>query len=48
MMISGSQEPCALLVVASLEVVGSAEKNKEHSAKFFEFLTKELRLGTDR
>nr|XP_056715631.1 D-dopachrome decarboxylase-like [Euleptes europaea] len=48
MVISSSQEPCAMLVVSSLEVVGSAEQNKEHSAKFFEFLTKELRLGTDR
>lgn len=48
MMISGSQEPCAMLVVSSLEVVGSAEQNKEHSAKFFEFLAKELRLGADR
>ncbi|XP_054852756.1 D-dopachrome decarboxylase [Eublepharis macularius] len=48
MVLSGSQEPCAVLVVSSLEVVGSAEQNKEHSAKFFEFLTKELSLGADR
>ncbi|XP_077163469.1 D-dopachrome decarboxylase-like [Paroedura picta] len=48
MMIGGSQEPCAMLVVSSLEVVGSAEQNKKHSAKFFEFLTKHLELGTDR
>ncbi|XP_048371016.1 D-dopachrome decarboxylase [Sphaerodactylus townsendi] len=48
MVIGGSQEPCAILTVASLEVVGSAEKNKEHSAKYFKLLTKELKLGTDR
>ncbi|XP_060105483.1 D-dopachrome decarboxylase [Heteronotia binoei] len=48
MMVGGSQEPCVMLVVSSLEVVGSAEQNKEHSAKFFQFLTKELKLGTDR
>ncbi|XP_056408294.1 D-dopachrome decarboxylase-B-like [Hyla sarda] len=48
MMISGSSAPCAQLIISSIGVVGTAEQNKEHSAKFFEFLTKELNLGQDR
>ncbi|KAM3940895.1 D-dopachrome decarboxylase-B-like [Leptodactylus fuscus] len=48
MVIGGSSAPCAQLVISSIGVVGTAEQNKEHSAKFFEFLTKELNLGQDR
>jgi D-dopachrome decarboxylase len=35
-------------VVSSIGVVGTAEENRGHSARFFEFLTKELALGQDR
>uniref|UniRef100_A0A5F8G999 D-dopachrome decarboxylase n=2 Tax=Monodelphis domestica TaxID=13616 RepID=A0A5F8G999_MONDO len=48
MVLSGSAAPCAQLVVASIGVVGTAEQNREHSAKFFEFLTKELGLSQER
>ncbi|XP_055511931.1 D-dopachrome decarboxylase [Leucoraja erinacea] len=48
MAIGGSTSPCAQLVVSSIGVVGNAENNKQHSSKFFEFLTKELGLGADR
>ncbi|XP_067861566.1 D-dopachrome decarboxylase [Heptranchias perlo] len=48
MSIGGSMAPCVQLVVSSIGVVGTAEQNKQHSAKFFEFLTQELGLTTDR
>ncbi|KAM4054131.1 D-dopachrome decarboxylase-A-like [Anomaloglossus baeobatrachus] len=48
MVIGGSSAPCAQLVISSIGVVGTAEQNKEHSAKFFDFLTTELNLGKDR
>ncbi|XP_020025500.1 D-dopachrome decarboxylase-like [Castor canadensis] len=48
MTLGGSTEPCAQLVVSSIGVVGTAEENRGHSARFFEFLTKELALGQDR
>lgn len=48
MAVSGSAEPCAQLSVSSIGVVGTAEENRGHSARFFEFLTKELQLGQDR
>ncbi|XP_072355292.1 D-dopachrome decarboxylase [Scyliorhinus torazame] len=48
MMVGGSMTPCAQLVVSSIGVVGTAEQNKQHSAKFFEFLTQELGLTADR
>eukprot|EP00061_Rhincodon_typus_P011847 g37167.t1 len=48
MAIGGSTAPCAQLVVSSIGVVGTAEQNKQHSAKFFEFLTQELGLAPDR
>ncbi|XP_069820167.1 D-dopachrome decarboxylase-B-like [Dendropsophus ebraccatus] len=48
MIVAGSSAPCAQLVISSIGVVGTAEQNKEHSAKLFEFLTKELNLGQDR
>lgn len=48
MAMSGSAEPCAQLLVSSIGVVGTAEDNRGHSARFFEFLTKELGLGQDR
>ncbi|XP_028566668.1 D-dopachrome decarboxylase [Podarcis muralis] len=48
MVLSGSAAPCAQLVVSSIGVVGTAEQNKGHSARLFDFLTKELGLGPDR
>uniref|UniRef100_H0XW69 D-dopachrome decarboxylase n=1 Tax=Otolemur garnettii TaxID=30611 RepID=H0XW69_OTOGA len=48
MALSGSTEPCAQLFVSSIGVVGTAEDNRGHSARLFEFLTKELSLGQDR
>ncbi|CAK6439964.1 unnamed protein product [Pipistrellus nathusii] len=48
MAVGGSAEPCAQLTVSSIGVVGTAEQNRDHSARFFEFLTKELSLGQDR
>ncbi|XP_010602324.1 D-dopachrome decarboxylase [Fukomys damarensis] len=48
MVLSGSTEPCAQLLVSSIGVVDTAENNRVHSASFFEFLTKELALGQDR
>ncbi|MBN3275834.1 DOPDA protein, partial [Polyodon spathula] len=48
MLISGSMAPCVQLVISSIGVVGTAEQNKEHSAKLFQFLTKELGLSEDR
>ncbi|XP_029427463.1 D-dopachrome decarboxylase [Rhinatrema bivittatum] len=48
MVIGGSTEPCAQLLVSSIGVVGTAEQNKGHSARFFELLSPELNLGYDR
>lgn len=48
MAVGGSADPCAQLTVSSIGVVGTAEQNRDHSARFFEFLTKELPLGQDR
>ncbi|TKS69351.1 D-dopachrome decarboxylase [Collichthys lucidus] len=48
MLIGGSCSPCVLLSVSAIGVTDTAEKNKEHSAKIFEFLTGELGLTEDR
>ena len=48
MVVNGSAEPSAQLLVSSIGVVGTAEANRGHSARFFEFLTKELDLAEDR
>ncbi|XP_007957331.1 D-dopachrome decarboxylase [Orycteropus afer afer] len=48
MVMNGSAEPCAQLLVSSIGVVGTAEENRGHSAGFFEVLTKELALDQDR
>ncbi|XP_016059733.1 PREDICTED: D-dopachrome decarboxylase [Miniopterus natalensis] len=48
MAVSGSAEPGAQLIVSSIGVVGTAEENRGHSSRFFEFLMKELQLGQDR
>ncbi|XP_043757129.1 D-dopachrome decarboxylase isoform X2 [Cervus elaphus] len=48
MVVNGSAEPSAQLLVSSIGVVGTAEENRGHSARFFEFLTKELDLAEDR
>ncbi|XP_065100221.1 D-dopachrome decarboxylase [Paramisgurnus dabryanus] len=48
MLIAGSCSPCVMLSVSAIGVTDTAEKNKEHSAKIFQFLSKELELGEDR
>lgn len=48
MMIAGSCSPCVIVSVSSIGVTDTAEKNKEHSAKVFEILTRELGLPEDR
>lgn len=48
MLIAGSCSPCVMLSVSAIGVTDSAEKNKGHSAKIFEFLIKELALTDDR
>ncbi|XP_006213411.1 D-dopachrome decarboxylase isoform X1 [Vicugna pacos] len=48
MVVNGSAEPCAQLLVSSIGVVGTAEHNRDHSARLFEFLTKQLDLAQDR
>ncbi|XP_062999801.1 D-dopachrome decarboxylase-like [Elgaria multicarinata webbii] len=48
MVLGGSAAPCAQLIVSSIGVVGSAEQNRAHSARLFDFLTRELALGADR
>ncbi|XP_076842515.1 D-dopachrome decarboxylase [Brachyhypopomus gauderio] len=47
-LIAGSCAPCVLLSVSAIAVTDTAEKNKEHSAKIFRFLTQELELPEDR
>uniref|UniRef100_A0A3Q1FPP7 D-dopachrome decarboxylase n=2 Tax=Acanthochromis polyacanthus TaxID=80966 RepID=A0A3Q1FPP7_9TELE len=48
MLIAGSCSPCVMLSVSAIAVTDTADKNKEHSAKIFEFLTRELGLTEDR
>uniref|UniRef100_A0A8C5TAM8 D-dopachrome decarboxylase n=1 Tax=Malurus cyaneus samueli TaxID=2593467 RepID=A0A8C5TAM8_9PASS len=48
MVLSGSAEPCAQLVVSSIGVVGTAEQNQRHSARFFDVLMAQLGLGQER
>ncbi|XP_055086204.1 D-dopachrome decarboxylase-A-like isoform X1 [Periophthalmus magnuspinnatus] len=48
MIIKGSCAPCAILSVSAIGATDSAEKNKDHSAKIFSFLTSELNLTEDR
>ncbi|XP_042684782.1 D-dopachrome decarboxylase [Centrocercus urophasianus] len=48
MVLSGSAEPCAQLLVSAIGVLGSAQQNQGHSARFFDFLTAELGLGPER
>ncbi|XP_029000341.1 D-dopachrome decarboxylase [Betta splendens] len=48
MMIAGSCSPCVMLSVSAIGVTDTADKNKEHSAKIFQFLTTELGLPEDR
>ncbi|KAM7009470.1 D-dopachrome decarboxylase [Tautogolabrus adspersus] len=48
MLISGSCSPCVMLSVSAIGVTDTADKNKEHSAKIFPFLTRELGLTEDR
>ncbi|XP_071361605.1 D-dopachrome decarboxylase [Trachinotus anak] len=48
MLIAGSCSPCVMLSVSAIGVTDTAEKNKEHSAKIFDFLTRELGLTEDR
>ncbi|XP_003972138.1 D-dopachrome decarboxylase [Takifugu rubripes] len=48
MLIAGSCSPCASVSVSAIGATDSADKNKEHSAKIFEFLSRELGLSEDR
>lgn len=48
MLIAGSSAPCVMLTVSAIGVTDTADKNKEHSAKIFDFLTKGLGLPEDR
>ncbi|KAM9527142.1 D-dopachrome decarboxylase [Guaruba guarouba] len=48
MVVAGTAEPCAQLLVSSIGVVGSAEQNQRHSARFFDVLTAQLGLGPER
>lgn len=48
MLIGGSCSPCVLLSVSAIGATDTADKNKEHSAKIFSFLTGELGLSEDR
>ncbi|KAJ8286452.1 hypothetical protein GJAV_G00039400 [Gymnothorax javanicus] len=48
MLMAGSTAPCVMMCVSAIGVTDTAEKNKEHSAKIFQFLTGELGLSEDR
>lgn len=48
MLIAGSCSPCVMLCVSAIGVTDTADQNKQHSAKIFQFLTKELELSEDR
>ncbi|XP_070684205.1 D-dopachrome decarboxylase [Pempheris klunzingeri] len=48
MLIAGSCAPCVMLSVSAIGVTDTADKNKDHSAKIFGFLTRELGLTEDR
>ncbi|XP_017348652.1 D-dopachrome decarboxylase [Ictalurus punctatus] len=48
MLIAGSCSPAVSLLVSAISVTDTADKNKEHSAKLFQFLTQELGLSQDR
>ncbi|KAK5866609.1 hypothetical protein PBY51_020787 [Eleginops maclovinus] len=48
MMIACSCSPCVILSMSAFSGTDTADKNKEHSAKIFEFLTRELSLTEDR
>ncbi|KAM4604444.1 D-dopachrome decarboxylase [Polymixia lowei] len=48
MLVAGSCSPCVVLSVSAIGVTDTADKNKEHSAKIFQFLTGELGLPEDR
>ncbi|XP_037617502.1 D-dopachrome decarboxylase isoform X2 [Sebastes umbrosus] len=47
MLMAGSCSSCVMLSVSAIGVTDTADKNKEHSAKIFEFLTRELSLTED-
>lgn len=48
LLIAGSCSPAVSLTVSAIAVTDTAEKNKGHSAKLFQFLTQELGLSQDR
>ncbi|XP_068178714.1 D-dopachrome decarboxylase [Antennarius striatus] len=48
MLMRGSCSPCVMLKVGAIGVTDTADQNKQHSAKIFEFLTRELGLSEDR
>ncbi|NP_001002147.1 D-dopachrome decarboxylase [Danio rerio] len=48
MFFAGSSSPCVLMTVSAIGVTDTAEKNKQHSAKIFQFLQGEFGLSDDR
>ncbi|XP_061686952.1 D-dopachrome decarboxylase isoform X2 [Syngnathoides biaculeatus] len=48
MILAGSCSPCVVMSISAIGVTDTADKNKDHSAKLFEFLTRELTLTEDR
>ncbi|NXH85319.1 DOPD decarboxylase, partial [Edolisoma coerulescens] len=48
MLLLGSTEPGAQLFVSAIGVVGTAEQNQRHSARFFDVLKAQLGLGPER
>ncbi|NXX44015.1 DOPD decarboxylase, partial [Tricholaema leucomelas] len=48
MVLLGSPEPCAQLLVSAIGGVDTAEKNRQHSARFFDVLTAKLGLSAER
>ncbi|XP_077462393.1 D-dopachrome decarboxylase [Stigmatopora argus] len=48
MWIAGSCSPCVVLSISAIGVTDTADKNKEHSAELFRYLTRELSLTEDR
>ena len=48
MVVNCSVEPSAQLLLSSIGEVGTAQEDRGHRARFFEFLTKELDLAEDR
>ncbi|XP_058496835.1 D-dopachrome decarboxylase [Solea solea] len=48
LLVAGSCSPCVMLTVSAIGATDTADKNKEHSANIFDFLTSQLSLSEDR